>query len=106
QIPIFYSTDTRTLYDISSPGALPMSDVVQAGSQSKALTLNTAMNGASPFEMRTQRDVANASFSYSATPNVDIGATFRNTQKTGTQPWGGSFGISGPTATELPVPVD
>jgi len=106
QIPIFYSTDTRTLYDISSPGALPMSDVVQAGIQSKALTLNTAMNGASPFKMRTQRDVANASFSYSATPNVDIGVTFRNTQKTGTQPWGGSFGISGAIATELPVPVD
>jgi hypothetical protein len=106
QIPIFYSTDTRTLYDTSSPGSLTMSDAVQAGIQSKTLTLNTAMNGASPFDMKTRRDVANFAFSYSATPNVDFGITFRNTQKTGTQPWGGSFGISGAIATELPAPVD
>jgi MtrB/PioB family decaheme-associated outer membrane protein len=106
QIPIFYSTNTRTLYDISSPGTLTMSDGIQAGIQNKVLTLNSAMNGASPFDMQTRRDVANFVLSYSATPNVDFGITFRNTQKTGTQPWGGSFGISGAIATELPVPID
>jgi len=106
QIPIFYSQDTRTLYDTSSPGSLPMSDAVQAGIQNKVITLNSAMNAASVFEMRTERDVANFALRYSATPSVDLGVTFRNTQKTGTQPWGGSFGISGAIATELPVPID
>ena len=106
QIPIFYSADTRTLYDTSSPGNLTMSDAVQTGIQNKTLTLNTAMNGASPFDLKTRRDVANFALSYSATPNVDVGITFRNTQKTGAQPWGGSFGISGAIATELPVPID
>ena len=83
-----------------------MSDAVQAGIQNKVITLNSAMNAASVFEMRTERDVANFALSYSATPSVDLGVTFRNTQKTGTQPWGGSFGISGAIATELPVPID
>jgi MtrB/PioB family decaheme-associated outer membrane protein len=32
--------------------------------------------------------------------------TFKNTQKTGAYPWGGSFGISNAVATEMPVPVD
>jgi len=106
QIPIFYSQTTSTLYDQSVPGQLTLSDGIQSGIQNKTLTLNTALLGASAFDLRTRRDVANFAFTYSATPNVDVGVTFKNTQKTGAQPWGGSFGISGAIATELPVPID
>ena len=66
----------------------------------------TALNGAAAFDLRTRRDIATANVTYSATPNVDLGFTLRNTQKTGAYPWGGSFGISNAIATELPVPVD
>ena len=106
QIPLFYSQDTRTLYDTSTPGQLTMSDSVQSGIQNKTLTLATALNGASAFDLRTRRDIANFALTYSATPNVDLNVTFKNTQKTGGYPWGGSFGISGAIATEMPVPVD
>ena len=105
QIPIFYSQDTRTLYDTSTPGNLTLSDNLQGGIQNKTLTLSSALTGASVFDLRTRRDVANFSLLYSATPNVDFGLTFKNTQKTGAQPWGGSFGISGAIATEMPVPT-
>ena len=105
QIPLFYSQDTRTLYDTSTPGQLTLSDSVQSGIQNKTLTLNNALGGASVFDLRTRRDVANFALTYSATPNVDLNVNFRNTQKTGAYPWGGSFGISGAIATE-PVPVD
>jgi MtrB/PioB family decaheme-associated outer membrane protein len=106
QIPLYYSQTTSTLYDQSSPGLLTMSDAVQSGIQNKTTTLNTALLGATAFDLRTQRDVASFAMTYSATPNVDLNVTFRNTQKTGAYPWGGSFGISGAVATELPVPVD
>ena len=106
QIPLYYSNETRTLYDQSNPGQLTLNDSVQSGIQNKTLTLSTALNGASAFELRTRRDVATAAVTFSATPNVDLSLTFRNTQKTGAYPWGGSFGISGAIATELPVPVD
>jgi MtrB/PioB family decaheme-associated outer membrane protein len=104
QIPLFYSQDTRTLYDASSPGQLTLNDSVQSGIQNKTLTLATALGGASIFDLRTRRDVGSVLLTYSATPNVDVNLTFKNTQKTGAYPWGGSFGLS--NSTELPVPVD
>ena len=106
QIPLFYSNETRTLYDQSTPGQLTLSDSVQTGIQNKTLTLGSALGGASTFDLRTRRDVADFALTYSATPNVDFNLRFKNTQKTGAYPWGGSFGISNAIATELPVPVD
>jgi len=106
QIPLFYSQDTRTLYDTSNPGTLTLSDSVQSGIQNKTLTLANALTGAAAFDLRTRRDFATANLVYSATPNVDLTFTLRNSQKQGAYPWGGSFGISGAVATELPVPVD
>ena len=106
QIPLFYSQDTRTLYDMSAPGRLTLNDSVQSGLQDKTLTLANALGGASVFDLRTRRDVASFDLTYSATPNLDVNVTFRNTQKTGAYPWGGSFGISNAIATEVPVPVD
>jgi len=106
QIPLFYSQDTRTLYTASTPGVLSMSDGIQSGIQNKTLTLQNALTGASTFDLRTRRDVATVNLLYSATPNVDVAVTLRNTQKQGGYPWGGSFGIGGAIATELAVPVD
>src|SRR5262245_40589509 len=106
QIPLFYSQDTRTLYNTSTPGQLTLADDVQSGIQNRTLTLAAALTGAGAFDLRTRRDVANFALTYSATPNVDLNVTFKNTQKTGAYPWGGSFGIGGAVATELPVPVD
>jgi MtrB/PioB family decaheme-associated outer membrane protein len=106
QIPLFYSEDTRTLYNTSTPGSLTLNDGIQTGIQNKTLTLNNALTGASAFDLRTRRDVASFNLLYSATPNVDWNVSVQNTQKQGGYPWGGSFGISGAVATELPVPVD
>jgi MtrB/PioB family decaheme-associated outer membrane protein len=106
QIPLFYSQTTSTLYDTSTPGQLTLNDSIQSGIQNKTLTLNNALLGASAFDLRTKRDVANFAMTYNATPNVDVNVTFRNTMKAGAQPWGGSFGISGAVATEVPVPID
>jgi MtrB/PioB family decaheme-associated outer membrane protein len=106
QIPLYYSQTTSTLYDQGVPGTLTISDTIQAGIQAKPTALGAAMNLATPFQLRTQRDIGSFALTYSATPNVDLNVTFKNTQKTGAYPWGGSFGISGAIASEMPVPVD
>jgi len=106
QVPLFYSQDTRTLYDMSNPGTLTLNDSIQSGIQNKTLTLANALGGSSVFDLRTRRDIANANLVYSATPNVDLTFNLRNTKKEGAYPWGGSFGISNAIATEMPVPVD
>jgi MtrB/PioB family decaheme-associated outer membrane protein len=106
QIPLFYSQDARTLYDTSTPGTLRLGTAIQTGIQNKTLTLANALTGASTFDLRTRRDIANVALIYTATPNVDVSLNVRDTHKTGEYPWGGSFGIGGAIATELPVPVD
>jgi MtrB/PioB family decaheme-associated outer membrane protein len=106
QIPLYYSNSTQTLYDTSTPGTLSINDSIQSGIQNKTLTLGTALSVAPAFDLRTRRDIATGSVVYSATPNVDVGFTIRNTQKQGGYPWGGSFGISNAIASEMPVPVD
>jgi opacity protein-like surface antigen len=63
QIPLYYSGTTQTLYDQSNPGLLLMADSIQSGIQNKTLTLNTALLGATPFDLRTQRNIAGFSIS-------------------------------------------
>src|SRR5262249_39765505 len=106
QIPLFYSNDTRTLYDTSTPGTLRLGPAIQSGIQNKTLPPSGALTGATPLDLRTRRDIANVAVVYSATPNIDLSVNVRDTHKTGGYPWGGSFGIGGAIATELPVPVD
>jgi MtrB/PioB family decaheme-associated outer membrane protein len=106
QIPLYYSGSTQSLYDQSTPGTLSINDGIQSGIQNKTLALGTALTLAPAFDLRTRRDTATGTMVYSATPNVDVGFTVRNTQKQGAYPWGGSFGISNAIASEMPVPVD
>src|SRR5262249_11002837 len=106
QTPLYYSGTTATLYDTSTPGRLAMADSIQSGIQNKTTTLAAALNGATAFDLRTERKTANVNLLYSATPSVDVAVVVRDTHKTGGYPWGGSFGISNAIATEVPVPVD
>jgi len=67
------------------------------------VSLGNALAGASTFDLRTRRDVANMNVLYSATPNVDLAFVVRNTEKNGGYPWGGSFGIGSGIASEMPT---
>jgi MtrB/PioB family decaheme-associated outer membrane protein len=106
QMPIDFSQTTRTLYDTSTPGNLTLADSIQSGIQNKTLTLPNAVKGANVFDLQSRRDVANFNLVYTATKHLDLNVTMKNTHKDGSQPWSGSFGISGAVATELPVPID
>ena len=106
QVPLFYSNSTQTLYDTSNPGVLRMADSVRAGIAANQLSLGSVIAGAPSFELRTRRDWTTFNLVYSPTPSLDLTVVFRNSYKQGSYPWGGSFGIGGAVATELPVPVD
>ena len=51
-----------------------------------------------------KRSITDFRFVYSLTDQLDLSGSFKNTQKTGEQPWAGTFGFS--DAVELPTPVD
>ncbi|PYR40633.1 MAG: hypothetical protein DMF93_10515 [Acidobacteria bacterium] len=107
QIPIYYSDTTQSLYTETAPGVLSINNTIRTALQNKTTTLVSAVGQASPFELRSRRDIANVSLIYSATPSVDFKILVKNTDREGAQPWAGSFGIGGTPATvELAVPID
>lgn len=107
QIPLFFSDSTQSLYTASAPGVLSISDPLQLALQNRLTTVTSAVGQATAFDLRSRRDIANATVVYSATPELDFKILLRNTDRQGSQPWAGSFGISGTPATvELAVPID
>jgi MtrB/PioB family decaheme-associated outer membrane protein len=104
QIPVFFSRDTSTLFTSSSPGVLLLPDGIQSGLENKTTTLAGVAGQAVPFDLRLKRSIADIRVVYGARPNLDLSLSFRNTQKTGGQPWAGTFGFS--DAVELAAPVD
>ena len=104
QIPIFFSQTTATLFSEVSPGVLRMSDAIQGGVENKTTTLAAAVGQAQLFDLRAKRNVLDVRLVYSATRNLDLNLTVKNTTKDGNQPWAGTFGFS--DAVELPVPLD
>jgi MtrB/PioB family decaheme-associated outer membrane protein len=104
QIPLFFSQDTRTLFTTTAPGVLRLDDTIQSAVQAKPAVLSTLVGQAQPFDLRLKRDVADFKLTYSATKDLDLNISFKNTTKNGSQPWAGTFGFS--DAVELPVPVD
>jgi MtrB/PioB family decaheme-associated outer membrane protein len=104
QIPLFFSQDTLALHTTASPGVLRVDDGIQTDIQNGVTTLPGVVGEATPFDMRLKRSIADVRLTYMATPNVDLNVMFRNTDKTGSQPWAGTFGFS--NAVELAVPVD
>lgn len=105
QIPNNYSFTAQTLYNQATPGALTLSDGIQSAIQNKATTLGAAVNGAPTTSLASERDIAEFRLTYSLTPDVDLKAYVRNTQRNGTQPWSGGFGFSF-AADQFPVPID
>ncbi|MBI4486433.1 MAG: MtrB/PioB family outer membrane beta-barrel protein [Acidobacteria bacterium] len=99
QIPLFYSTDTRTPYTDPSAGVLRIDDAAQ---QVGALTAIAPL--ARPFDLRARRDTAR--FGLVATPRRDLDLTVNvaSARRDGQMPWSGTFGFS--NAVELTAPLD
>ena len=104
QVPLFFSEDTRALYTSPAPGVLRIDDPIQSGIQTLATTLPAVVDQAVPFDMRIRRHIADFRLNYLASPNVDLNVLVRQTRKTGSQPWAGTFGFG--NSVELATPVD
>src|SRR5438093_3389613 len=104
QIPLFFSQDTATLFSSPSPGVFVLPDSIQTTLQSRPAALASVVGQASSFDLQLERSIADFRLTYSATRNLDLNVSFKNTQKSGQQPWAGTFGFS--DAVELSAPVD
>ena len=104
QIPLFYSRDTATLFSTESPGVLRIDDAIQSGIENKLTTAANVVGQSKRFDLRDRRNVLSVAMTYSLVPQLDWHLSLKNTTKTGSQPWAGTFGFS--DAVELAVPLD
>ena len=104
QVPLFYSTDTRTPFREESDGVFRLDDTLQAAIQNSVATTASLVPVARTFDLRARRDVADLRVAYAVTPLLDLKVSFASTARSGAQPWGTSFGQT--NAVELPVPID
>jgi len=104
QVPFFYSVDTRTPFTSPSTGVFRLNDAFQTAVQSASATTTIYSSDLRRFDLRSQRNTADARLDYRATPRLDLRMSFTSTARTGAQPWGASFGQS--NAVELAAPLD
>lgn len=104
QVPFFYSIDTRTPFTSPSTGVFRLNDAFQSAVQSASATTAIYAADLRRFDLRSQRNTADARLDYRATRTLDLRASFASTGRTGAQPWGASFGQS--NAVELAAPID
>jgi len=104
QIPLWISSDTRTLYVETQPGVFRLEDSMQQALQAGTTTLHSYEDQAVQFDLRTMRKIGQADIAFYATPGLEIDIRVKNTNRDGHIPFGGTFGFS--NAVEIPMPLD
>jgi MtrB/PioB family decaheme-associated outer membrane protein len=104
QIPLFYSTDTRTLYTEASPGALRIDDAIQRGVENGSTNLATVTPLANQFNLRQRRDSLRTGFTATPIKDLDLTINVSSMRRDGQMPWGASFGFN--HAVEVTAPLD
>jgi MtrB/PioB family decaheme-associated outer membrane protein len=108
EIPMLMSRTTRTFYQgdvLNNGGVLQMSDAIQQAGQTNAnnIPLLFTPENTQQFELRTDRHIAETGLRYLPNEAFTINGLFRNTQRTGGIPYGGSFGHSQLVETIAPI---
>jgi MtrB/PioB family decaheme-associated outer membrane protein len=114
QVPLFLNRDTRTIYSGVGTSDLRVDDSIQQQMQAAGATVtspiftNLLNNAATPFELRSRRDLANFKMTYNATREVDVKLSVRSTRRDGTNMMAFGLGATAGNmvAYEMGVPVD
>ncbi len=104
QIPLFNSAVSRTLYTSPAEGVFRIDDSIQQKIQAGALKLSDVADSATPFDLRSRRDIASFNLVLTPAPDLDLSLNVKSTKRTGQQQWGVGFGFS--NVFEVPAPLD
>jgi MtrB/PioB family decaheme-associated outer membrane protein len=115
QVPLFYSSTTRTPYLQASSGVFTLDAATRLAVQNKqAIGIPTTVAQAANasvyrplallLDTRSRRDTASMSLAYTATREVDVTFSLTSYRRAGNMPWGASFSFNG--GVEVPLPID
>ena len=107
QIPMLLSRTTKTLFaeNVDDPqSVLTIADALQAQVQAAPASIVQVFNdNAIEFATRSRRNRGLGGFEYIATPELTVRSQVMYTDRSGTLPYGGSFGHS--SLVEIPAPI-
>lgn len=104
QIPMLMSDSTRTLFAVDQPGVLTIADSIQAQAQATPASLGPLFaSTATVFPLSSKRHIARGGIEYLLSPDWTLRANVAHTRRTGTMPFGGSFGHSALIETAAPI---
>lgn len=105
QIPMLLSRTTRTLYGEGGPiSVLSLDDDVETALAGGADLLPVFNSQSRVFETATKRGIAEGSLEYIVSSDWTVRGNFRQTNRDGSIPYGGSFGHS--SLIEIAAPVE
>lgn len=103
EIPLYISKDTETLYTVSKNGLFTIDDNIQKSIEAGTSTIANAINQVVPFEARTQRNTALVNLTYTASRDVDVKFSVRNSHRDGYNLQSLNFGFSNTIESEVPL---
>jgi MtrB/PioB family decaheme-associated outer membrane protein len=116
QIPLYISSDTRSLYTDNGNGVLSINQGARQSIQGAGLSnspaayaaLSNALNQARQFDLRSRRDVGALNLTYTLNRDVDLKFNVKNTNRTGHNLMSFGFGTSPGLnpSVEVGVPTD
>lgn len=116
QVPLWISNSTASIWKDNGNGVLSIDDNVQQalqnataiGNPARDAALNTALQAAVPYDLRSRRDIGTLNFVYQANRVTDVKFDLRNTTRNGYNLMSFGFGTSPGLlpAVEINVPTD
>lgn len=104
QVPTWYSGVSQSPFREELPGVFRLDNTLQQAVQGGTATLASYASQLQTFDTRARRDIADARFTFSATPNLDLRAAYNTQSRSGHQPWGATFGFN--NDNEVPLTID
>ena len=104
QIPMILSRSTRTLFTGVDTGTLSIDDAIQTQVQATPSSLAALFSQfGRTFDTKTRRHIADGAVEYFASEALTFRTNYRHTDRSGTIPFGGSFGHG--SLVETPAPT-
>lgn len=104
QVPVFLSTDTRSLYATGGNGVFRIDDAIRQGVQNGLFSLNSQAGRATGFDLRWRDDFARFDVVFTPVKELDLKFSGTNKNRSGQTIFAGNFGFT--NAIELAAPLD
>jgi MtrB/PioB family decaheme-associated outer membrane protein len=104
QVPVFMSSDTKSLYAYQGGGVFVIDDAIQRGVETGQFTLASQVGRATPFDLRWRDDFVHFNVVVTPVKDLDLKVGGVSRRRNGQTIYAGNFGFT--NAIELAAPLE